>query len=121
MFDPTDLLGEPAGWLLVVLAANLVIVLVAHALLVVGLGAGLGRRLGDGSGQRSTDGSERGASERRGADPRDSDGADGRITCPNCRTSNEAGYRFFRECLGELPGAGLVGAGRADPERRPLP
>jgi hypothetical protein len=120
MFDPTDLLGYPAGWLVVVLVANLVIVLVAHALLVGGLGTGLGRRLGDGAGRQSTDGSGRATSEERGTDPQDTGGSD-RVTCPNCLTTNEAGYRFCRECLGELPGAGLVDAGRSDPERRPLP
>lgn len=26
------------------------------------------------------------------------------VTCPHCRTENDRGYRFCRECVGELPG-----------------
>lgn len=28
-----------------------------------------------------------------------------RVVCPSCRAENDRGYRFCRECLGELPGA----------------
>ena len=114
MFDPTDLLGGPAGWLLVVLVANLAVVLVAQALLVAGLGPGAG--FGFGAGRES----ENGAASERCADA--SDGApvpDGRVRCPNCRVENGADYRFCRECLAELPGSGRVGADGPGPRRRP--
>lgn len=29
----------------------------------------------------------------------------GTVRCPSCRAENDLGYRFCRECLGELPGA----------------
>ncbi|MFB6302713.1 MAG: hypothetical protein ABEH78_07630 [Haloferacaceae archaeon] len=108
MFDPTDLLRGPAGWLLAVLVANLAIILVAHALLVVGLGSGFGTGAGTTSTGRADEG-------------RDVDGADDRVRCPNCRTANEPGYRFCRQCLGELPGGGRAGAGASAARRRPLP
>lgn len=114
MFDPIDLLRGPAGWLLAVLAANLAIILVAHALLVVGLGSGFG----GGRDSRDETAAERDDEGRDGdgAGDRDRD----RVRCPNCRTANEADYRFCRECLDELPGSGSVGAGGSDPRRRPM-
>lgn len=32
------------------------------------------------------------------------DAADVTVTCPDCGTENEAGYRYCRSCVAELPG-----------------
>lgn len=38
---------------------------------------------------------------------------DEEVTCPTCGAENELGYRFCRNCIGELPGAnpGITAAG----------
>jgi hypothetical protein len=38
-----------------------------------------------------------------GADP--TEGGDAVVTCPDCATENERGYRYCRACVTELPAA----------------
>lgn len=40
------------------------------------------------------------------------------IECPDCGVRNEPGYRFCRDCVAELPGAGSPGSAGAGPLSR---
>lgn len=43
------------------------------------------------------------------------DRKDGSVTCPECGAGNEAGYRYCRDCVSELPVAMDFGRGSNDP------
>lgn len=43
---------------------------------------------------------------------------DGIVTCPDCGTENEYGYRFCRSCVGELPKAMSFGEAGDGPLER---
>jgi hypothetical protein len=44
--------------------------------------------------------------------------ADGRVACPTCGVDNEAGYRYCRACVTELPGAVSFRGEGGPPDRR---
>jgi len=98
MFDPTELLQRPAGLLLAFFVGNVLVLLFVQALLAARSVAPAGRE----GGERSTLVDE----ER------------GRVRCPDCTAENDAGYRFCRECLSELPGGARFAGGGWGPVRR---
>lgn len=56
----------------------------------------------------------------RAAEPRGEVGA-GEVACRECGTVNEAGYRFCRLCVTELPGATEIETRRSAPAGREIP
>lgn len=106
-----ETLPEP---LLYALGASLVVHL---------LGAGLlWRRLVAGGAPAGGREQRRGVETDGDADALDRIDADAQaVTCPNCGTENELGYRFCRSCVEELPGAdGRAAHGVTSGRRSPL-
>ncbi|MFB6297158.1 MAG: hypothetical protein ABEH56_01410 [Salinirussus sp.] len=56
------------------------------------------------------------------ADPRaDGEEQDSRVSCPDCGTTNERGYRYCRDCVSELPGHLSFDVDSTAPQGRRLP
>lgn len=60
------------------------------------------------SGNHGAAAGESGAASRPPSAAGDAD--DGTVTCTECGTSNERGYRYCRNCTAELPGVRIGGA-----------